>query len=407
MQEVLRLEAEAWRLHAHDVDAATAHYEFACTLVRELIVAEPHRPDHWYQLGSMLYSLGEWYLEAGDYESATIALDGAEAAYSRQGETETSELVADVVLRRARVHAAAARPLSAIVDAQYAALSALDADWPIESSARVLAHVGRVQLMIGGDPNLAAAAADWSVRAYLSTFRTTETPALDSAHTIALRVAANVSQVVHSAAGREDMARAAHKLVMATGGTIECPGSEYIRANQPTLARVLAAADHGGLPATFTASSPEDGILVPAMRCHSQPCPGLAKTLAQLQIGVPNRDQVLLGLEAHAIFAAASQDGVPGTPAQTGDFGTAWAAVAVNFGQRMFEQDELTAAADAAAWLNGIIGQLVPRALVDPEIHGIVLDCLNWQRRIHDATGDVKAAAQVNRTITTLADPVP
>ncbi|MCX4091700.1 hypothetical protein [Nocardia sp. alder85J] len=406
MREVLRLEREAWCLHEHDRHAAAAHYELACTLARELIMTAPQHSDNWYQLGSMLYTLGEWYLEMGDYEAATAALDGAEATYTRQGEEETGELIADVVLRRARVHAAARRPLSAIVDAQHAALSALDPGRPLESTARVLAHVGRVQLMIGGDPDLAAAAADWSVRAYLSMFRTIDPAALESAHAIALRVAANVSQAVHTAAGRHDLARAAHKLVMATGGSIECPGSEYIRCHQPTLARVLGAAECDGLPPSFTASTPEDRILVPAMRCHTRPCPGLAKTLARLQFGVPDRDQLLLGLEAHAIFAAAAQQPATGTPVQAGDFVPSWAAVTVNFGQRMFEQDELSAAADAVGWLNGIIGQLVPRALIDSDTRSVVLDCLHWQHRIHAATGDSKAADRISRTITTLADPV-
>jgi hypothetical protein len=406
MSEVLRLEGEAWRLRDYDRRAAATHYELACTVARELIMAAPQQPDGWYQLGSMLYSLGEWYLEEGDYAAATTALDSAEAAYARQGEQETGELMADVVLRRARVHAAARRPLSAIVDAQHAALCALDPGWPTESTARVLAHVGRVQLMIGGDPDLAAAAADWSVRAYLDMFRATESAELESAHSIALRVAANVSHAVHTAAGRHNLASAAHKLVVATGGPIECPESEYIRTHQPTLAQVLAAADHG-LPPSFTASSPEDRILVPAMRCHAQTGFGLAKTLAQLQFAVAGRDQILLGLEAHALFAAAAQDSAADTGAQAGDFASSWAAVTVNFGQRMFERDDLSAAADAVGWLNGIIGQLIPRALTEPGVRSVVLDCLHWQHRIHAATGDTTAATRVDRTITTLADPVP
>ncbi|MQY26074.1 hypothetical protein NRB56_16340 [Nocardia sp. RB56] len=407
MREVIWLEGEAWRLREHDRHAATACYELACTHARELIVAEPQQADTWYRLGSMLYTLGEWYLEAGDHAAATTALDGAESAYTRQGEAETGELIADVVLRRARVHAAAGRPLSAIVDAQHAALSALDPGWPMESTARVLAHVGLVQLIIGGDPDLAAAAADRSVRGYLSMSRTFDPAALAPAHAIALRVAANVSRVVHASAGRDDMARAAHTLVMATGGPIECPGSEYIRANQPTLARVLAAADSGVLPPSFTAAAPEDRILVPAMRCDAQPGLGLAKTLARLQFAVPGRDQILLGLEAHALFAAASQEGATSPQGQSGDFAPTWAAVAVNFGQRMFEQDDLSAAADAVGWLNGIIGRLVPRALIDSDVRAVVLDCLHWQHRVHAATGDTKAAGRVSRTITTLTDPAP
>ncbi len=70
-----------------------------------------------------------------------------------------------MVIRRARVHANAFRPLSAIADAQQAVLGCLPlASGPLRSQsrlavARVVAHAAQVQISVGGDPDLVAGAA--------------------------------------------------------------------------------------------------------------------------------------------------------------------------------------------------------------------------------------------------------
>jgi tetratricopeptide (TPR) repeat protein len=124
-REVVSLCEQGMELHDHgDLPAALECYQLACELVRELIEDDPSDADNPQQLGSMLYTAGQWQLEAGDYGAALAALNEAESSYQRLGES-AGQLIADVVIRRARAHAAFGRPLSAVTDAQQAVMDCL------------------------------------------------------------------------------------------------------------------------------------------------------------------------------------------------------------------------------------------------------------------------------------------
>jgi hypothetical protein len=404
---VVRLVAEGDRLHhGGDLAAAIGGYRQACTLVREAIEAGLDDPAGVQQLGSMLYTLGEWQLEAGDHRAAADSLGEAEAAYERLGGPAATQLITDVIVRRARVHAAARQPLSAIAEAQQAAARALaraaaDPGGPgVIDAARVLAHAGSVQLRIGADPDLAVAAADWALREYLAAFGRGGMLALPAAHAPAVLAAARIAYIVHTAAGRDDLAQMAHRLATATdGGAPYDPAAMVadVRDSRPTLAAVLLAAGREDLAQDLTAPATDVRLLVPAMRRSSQVAPAYAEQLGRLGTELDGPAEVLLYLEAHALFAGASQDRVPSMRYELGHFGPHWAAATMNFGQRMAEAGETAAAVDAADWLGGIVGQLVPYTLLDAQARGTAEDAAEWQQAIYDMAGDTEAAARAGQ----------
>ncbi|WP_230689753.1 hypothetical protein [Catellatospora paridis] len=392
-----------------DLAGAVDRYQRACALVQDAIHTEPWDADNAQQLGSMLYTLGEWLLQAEDYPAAVDALVAAEAAYERLGDPP-GQLVADVVIRRARAHAAAGQPLSAIAEAQQAvttclALTAEHADpEDMIPAARVVALAAQVQLSIGGDPDVAVSAADWALRQYLAAFRRGGQFALPAVHAPAVRAAAATAFIVHAAAGRSELAQTARWFFTVAGGG-PLPGGdlvERVAERQPTLAQALGVAGRPELADRLTAPATEVRILVPAMRCSPQLAPAYAKIMGDLLIAAPTWDELLFGLEAHALFAAASQQRVPTMRYQFGEFGLHWAAAVVNFGQRHAENDNVPAALDAAAWLSGIIGQLAPHAMAHPQVRFNALSLSQWQHGLYTAVGDTAAAAQVAAVITTL-----
>jgi len=356
----------------------------------------------------MLYTLGEWQLEAGGHRAAAGSLGEAEAAYERLGGPAAAQLITDVIVRRARVHAAARQPLSAVAEAQQAAARALararaaadPGGLGAIDAARVLAHAGSVQLRIGGDPDLAVGAADWALRDYLAAFGRGGTLALPAAHAPAVLAAARVAYVVHTAAGRDDLARMAHRLATATDGGAPYDPAAMVaefRDSRPTLAAVLVAAGHDDLAQALTAPATDVRLLVPAMRCSSQAAPAYAEQLGRLGTEIGGPAEVLLYLEAHALFAGASQDRVLSMRHDFGHFGQHWAAATMNFGQRMAEADETAAAVDAADWLGGIVGQLFPYTLLDAQARGTAEAGAEWQQAIYAMAGDTEAAARAGQ----------
>jgi hypothetical protein len=93
-------------------------YTEAERLLRELIAIDPDDPRHVQTLGSALYRAGEMHLVSGDAASAVATLERAEAAYlALRGlnghPAKLDQMIADVRLRRAKVHAASDRAASA------------------------------------------------------------------------------------------------------------------------------------------------------------------------------------------------------------------------------------------------------------------------------------------------------
>lgn len=412
-REVVRLTEEAERRYGRgDLAGAVERAQRACALVREAMEAGPTDLSDTQQLGSMLYALGEWLLQSGEHAAAVKALVEAEEAYQRLGGL-AGQLVADVVIRRARVHAAAGQPLSAIAEAQQAVVGSLalsaedddDAEGAIPA-ARVLAWAAKVQLDIGGDPDVAVGAADWALREFLAAFRRDDRLELPAVHASAVRAAAGVAYVVHTAAGRDELARVARWFFTLASEGDSLPGSQAVArvvSSQPTLAQALRVAGWPGLIERLTAPATEVRILVPAMRCPAELAPAHAQTLSELLLDAPERDELLFGLEAHALFAAASQEQVPSMRHEFGHFGRQWAAAVVNFGQRHLEQDGVPAALDAAAWLTGIIGKLAPYALIDPQVRFEAVSLARWQHELYTAVGDAEAAGNVAQVIAVLS----
>ena len=138
------------------------------------------------------------------------------------------------------------------------------------------------------------------------------------------------------------------------------------------------------------------------MRCPAQLAPAYAQTLGDMVPRASGWDEVLLELEAHALFAGASQQEVLSMGNEFGHFGQHWAAAVVNFGQRMAELDAWPAALDAARWLTAIIGQLTPYTMIDAQAATVALDLARWQESIFSAVGDSAAAADVAQVIAAL-----
>jgi len=405
---VLRLVAESRESAGRgDLPAAIDASMRACELVREAIETAPWDPANPQQLGSMLYAIGEWQLRSGEFAAAVAALDEAEEAYGRLG-AEGTQLVADVVIRRARVRMVAGEPLSAIADAQQATLACLeliaDGDCSRTDAARVVGLAAQVLLAMGADPDLAVAAADWSLREYLAAFRVGDQFALPADQAPAVQAAAVVAFAVHTAAGRTELAGMARWFLGVAEGSAEHAEAmvEHVSGRR-TLAEVLASVGRDELAEQLTAPPTDVALLVPAMRCQPQLAPVHAQALGEAMVETRTEDdEVLLGLEAHALFAAASRARVIGMRFQFGTFGIHWAAAVVNVGQRMAEAGLDTAALDAARWLTGIIGQLAPHALVDDKVRGVMLDCATWQHGLYAGTGDAETAARVAELIETL-----
>jgi hypothetical protein len=403
VRDVVALEEEGQRRYGRgDRAGAIEKYSAGCAIVRQMVADDVPEAVSGTQLGAMLYSLGQWQLEAADLPGAIASLTEAEAAYVRLGE-EPAGLVADVVIRRALVHRAAGEPLSAMADAQQAVVTAFN--WGRQAGddraipvARVLGLAAEVQLFTGGDPEVAVAAADWSVRAYQEMFFADGQLELPREQVFGYRCAVRSAAVVHAAFGRTQLAQPL--LVNALALDNE-PWPEFddavahVRDFQPTLAAALrAAGGHDDLARRldeFKETVRQGVILVPAARCRTHDAPAVARELVDAQttlsIGVP--EELLLGLEAHALFAEASRCRDPGLRDQFGEFGAIWAVAVMNFGQRMFDLDLDSAARDAARWLRDIISRLQPHAMNEnSRAHGVVAAALDWLASADDALGD-------------------
>lgn len=417
---VVRLATDGERRYGSgDLPGAIDCHRRACGLVREAIETGSQSRANHQQLGSMLYTLGQWELEAGEHAAALATLTEAESSYQRLGSlggpaaggVDPAQLVADVVIRRARVNADARRPLSAISDAQQAVLSCLaridggPGDPRLVDAARVMSFAAQVQFAVGGDPDLVVGAADWALQVYVAAFRTGDQLAVPAVHALPVRVAAQTAYAVHAAAGRGELAQAARAFATLGGGPpVDLDRAAAVAALQPTLADMLRQTGQSDLVEALTAAATDVRLFVPASRCSPQVAPAYAVSLARIQSSgsVDGAGEVLLGLEAHALFAAASQARALSMRYQFGDFGPHWVGALLNYGQRHAEHDVWPAALDAVGWLNGVVGQLFPFAMIDVGARRAALGAIRWQQAIYLAVGDTAVAADLDQAIATL-----
>jgi hypothetical protein len=255
----------------------------------------------------------------------------------------------------------------------------------------VVALASEVQLLMGGDPDLAAGAADWALRRYLAGCMVGDEFRVPVGHGLAVSTAARVAAIVHTAAGRTELANAAAAMLTAISDDDVPPDLSdlvaQVRTNV-TLARLLGEAGHDDLANQVTAPATDATILVPAMRCPPDLAPVVADSLSKLYGEVPAEADLRLGLEAHALFAAASQRQVAALRYQFGDFGPSWAAAVFNTGQRLAGQGDMAAALDAAMWLTSIIGQLLPFTISDRNARALATTCLGWAHDVFTAVRD-------------------
>ena len=120
--------------------------------------------------------------------------------------------------------------------------------------------------------------------------------------------------------------------------------------------------------------------------------PTVARELvdAQTTLSIGVSEELLLGLEAHALFAEAARRRVPGLRDQFGEFGPMWAIAVMNFGQRMSDLDLDSAATDAARWLRGIVSRLQPHAVTENSLaRKVVAAALDWLAGADEEFGDL------------------
>jgi hypothetical protein len=407
---VIRAKEEGDRCHqSRDAAGAIAQYERGCRLVREILAADPADAQSVQQLAAMLYLLGQWQRDAGLRAEAVSSLDEAEELYKRLG-GQATPLVADVVIRRANVRAELGAPLSAIEDVQQAVVASTK--WGQQDPsreldvARVIGIAASVQLSIGADPDLACAAADWALMTYQERLAAGGKWSIPPAHAFAVRSAARVAAITHTAAGRSDLAGPTRSVATELSGG-SWPDFEakvaVVRDEQPTLAHVLRTAGREDLASRITApiTSSVGGLpLVPEMRGNTRRLLATAGELAGVQAGdLPGRARMLLGLEAHAMFAAASRQQVPEMRYQFGDSGPHWARAVLTTARLMNGLGERPGVRDAIGWLVGICQQLQPFALIDPATRSLVKDCLRWSRDIHAEEGSADAVSALTAAL--------
>lgn len=404
---------------AGDLDRAAARDREAEALLAALVADDPGEPAHVRALGARCYVAGETFLMRAEPATAIDVLDRAEAAYRSLAGTgvagpadvgEVAAWIADVRARRARGLVALDRPASAAVDSQAAALTHLRR-WDGDSdhgraldTARVLAWHAWVTSRVG-DPDLAVGAADTAVRIYIHRAAEVNTaPELRALHLPLFLLAARVAAVVHDAYGRADLAAAAAEMgslegpgVVAWSDLPTVPGIRAALTLAEALDRAGSGADAGDLRDLrdqLTAPAVDCRLLVPADRCAADIAPVRAAQLGQLADRVADDLPALLrlSLEAHALFAHASEAGVPAMRYDIGRWGPVWAEVARRASQACHAAGRSAAAVDLARWMVGAVEALGPHVVVDGAARATARRCLTWHGQLSAATGDEPAA---------------
>ena len=365
---------------------AIGKYSAGCAVARQMVADGVPEAVHGTQLGAMLYASASGARGRRSPWRDRVAHQ-AEEAYVRLGE-ESAGLVADVVIRRALVHRSAGDPLSAMAD------------------IRGGGHRLRWRRRVGAprDPSPGCWAWRRRCRSSSAATRRSRSPPPTGRSRRTRRGSSPTGSWPCRRAGVRFPARGTLRRCRARGirpyhlaepllaDALALDGEPWpefddavarVRDFQPTLAAALHAVGHDDLArrlAEFKETEREGVILVPATRCRMHDAPAVARELVDAQttlsIGVP--EELLLGLEAHALFAEASGAEFPGLRDRFGEFGPMWAVAMMNFGQRMSDLDFDSTARDAARWLaqHRLPVQL---AMIENSLaHGVVAAALDW-----------------------------
>ncbi|WP_166354285.1 hypothetical protein [Phytoactinopolyspora limicola] len=409
------LEAGTEALSRGDIGGAIHHHRVAADAVRERMAAEPADAHHPLELGSVLSMLGELLMEAGAWGDAVDALD--EAHEHLVAADADQPQVADVRMRRARAHTQLGHRASALVDAQAAVVvyqehcTEDDVDPLALDLARVLAQCSLVTLTYG-DPDAAAAAADHSIRIYLERSDEANADASTRAlHGAMFRLAAEVSESIHHAYGRTEIAEAAGGLAAqvreastaaarasgdpaATAERLNLPGPDHIRANL-TLAEALDRVGEHQLRGLLTKPAQDGAIVTAADRISIELAPGIGAHLAEIVDRVIDHDEwtaMRIALEAHALLALASEEGVSQLRLQLAEFGVPWARMLMRCSRATEIAGFRGCALDFAGWMAAVVSGLMPHAMVDQDVRLEALHCLSWHAELLTSAGDVEGA---------------
>ncbi|MFY1694590.1 hypothetical protein [Solwaraspora sp. WMMA2101] len=426
-----------------DLAEAAHSYQDACQLAGAAAAQDPSAVDHQELLGRIQLALGDVQHRRGDNRAAVDTLTAAESTWEMVAELRgasagdgmmqirdiavdglpgssggpvTERILADVAIIRARAHAELGHPFSGLVDAQQAlytyVVHAQSADPPSDfDQALTATGAGYVQMKVGGDPEIVAAAAGYAVSRYaqsLATVQPWQREAAWTKHWDEFRLAVDVAYIAYRALGQHDLAEAVRRLVDPDHSGRPDAWEDAIDQlrQRPTLPAVLAelAPDlKARLPGLAAASLP----LVPLLRVRLAQAPDVAVQLARLSEAALDRGDprsgMRLALDAHVLFAGTSQLGTAQLRYQFHRYGPAWCRVLYRAGRQWHDDGQSEVAVDAANWLTGLVSSLFPHAIVDAGIRSLLRDCLRWQRELYSGLGDTQAVADVTRAEETLA----
>ncbi|ROO90573.1 hypothetical protein EDD29_8304 [Actinocorallia herbida] len=374
-------------------------WEQALTQQREaegLLRGQPSGARRDERLAALLYGTGGSLNALGRHAESAGVLEESLARYTELGAAPT--LIADVRMRRAVALAATGRGASAVIEADAAVRTHLDVGRPSDL-ARVL-QLNADVLADHGDPDLAVASADRCLRILLQPGRP---GAADARY---LFLAARRASDLHAAAGRPDPALAAAEIAWTSGreqgfampsdglrmvvrlresGDLRTadrflkelrglvpdadPASYPTPEPSVTLAQAMAATGATGVPALDPRDA--EAPFVPSQRSAA---PFLATAhatalsavcLSALPEDVPHG--VRLGLEAHYLFAYASE-------AQDSDLryrfvthGALWARVLLALTLALRPGDPALAD-DLTGWARAVVARLPPTTAEAVEI---------------------------------------
>lgn len=399
------------------LDSAIGRYGEVEQLLRALIEDDPDDSSHTQMLGSTLYAAGEVRLVRGDAAGAVESLRRAEEAYETLGRfnrppAELGSLVADVRLRRARALVNLDRAASALVDAQAAVLAYTDRwsgtpnDVIALDVARVLSWSAWVTAVVG-DPDLAVAAADAAIRIYLA--RAADINGHDAAkvlHTPMFALATRLAAAIHFARGRQDVASQAARLASPMADSLprvaRLPAADTM-ASVLTLGDALAAAKAFDLQADMVSAATEGRIRVPLDRAPPQQALASATRLAKIAERMlsenPNAG-LRIALEAHAMFAGASERQVSAMHFRASDSSPPWIALLARAGEASERIGRRELARDFSNWLVGAITGLIPSApILEGLARSTVREALLWQEGFLSSIGERDGASSCHEAL--------
>jgi len=441
------------------VDEAEPYQRQAIRLARELLDTYPDDPHGLHLLASTNYELAASLNALERYDEALVALDDAESGYivlSDAGEPGTEALMADVKARRAMTQAHRGYGATAVLEMDaaviaYGQLTAADGgERHRPDFARVLAMNAMV-LRRFGDADLAVASADAAIRLFLQLADQINGAPQAPSYARYLCTATAVAADIHASAGRFEVALQADEIGLSTADTLadsdspadlrtlvgmltrkgrhlaaagrqeeadEClrtafatdaemaerVSEEISTQPAPSLAQALAVASADRL---LTLTEPAGGMTLATVsgRCEAEAAAAHAAELAALvrPLFEKNTAEALtLGLEAHYLFALASERQTQHMRYELSTYGPPWAQVLLDISKAYQEAGAMEFALDLAGWAAGVGGSLIPFTVTDPVTRTLAATCFRHHGDVLAATGDFTASEQAHGVARTL-----